>query len=201
MGMQPAISYNFGGKNFKRMYRIIRQTGIFTIILGLSLTIIAFIFKDALITAFINNADVISMGQIFVIAAVIVGPVYGIYQLSQTFLQATGKVTYAIFSSMLDKFLVFLPVLLFLDYKFGIYGIAFAHLSQTFLQATGKVTYAIFSSMLDKFLVFLPVLLFLDYKFGIYGIAFAHAVTMIFTLIITLFLALKWSKEIKRLYP
>lgn len=154
MGMQPAISYNFGGKNFKRMYRIIRQTGIFTIVLGLSLTIVAFIFKDALITAFINNADVISMGRVFVIAAVIVGPVYGIYQLSQTFLQATGK-----------------------------------------------VTYAIFSSMLDKFLVFLPVLLFLDYKFGIYGIAFAHAVTMIFTLIITLFLALKWSKEIKRLYP
>lgn len=150
MGMQPAISYNFGGKNLKRMYQIIRQTAIFTIILGFVLTILTFLFKDELITAFIDQTEVISMGRIFVAAAVIVGPVYGIYQLSQTFLQATGK-----------------------------------------------VSYAIFSSMLDKFLVFLPVLFLMNHKFGIYGIAFAHAVTMFFTLLITLFLALKWSREMQ----
>lgn len=150
MGMQPAISYNFGGKNYKRMYQIIKQTGIFTIVLGLVLTVITFIYKDALVAAFIDNRDVITMGQTFVIAAVIVGPVYGIYQLSQTFMQATGK-----------------------------------------------VTYAIFSSMLDKFLVYLPVLFIMNYKFGVYGIAFAHAATMIFTLLITLYLALKWSREIR----
>ena len=55
------------------------------------------------------------MGRIFVIAAVIVGPVYGIYQLSQTFMQATGIVSYAIFASTLDKFLVYIPVLFIMD--------------------------------------------------------------------------------------
>ena len=90
------------------------------------------------------------MCQVFVFAAVLVGPVYGIYQLSQTFMQATGK-----------------------------------------------VSYAIFSSMLDKFIVYLPVLYIMDHFYGVYGIAFAHAVTMIFTIIITLVLALKWSKKIK----
>lgn len=150
MGMQPAISYNYGSKNYKRMYHVIRQTGAFTIVLGIVLTIVTFVYKDALITAFIDNQEVIRMGQIFVIAAVIVGPVYGIYQLSQTFMQATGK-----------------------------------------------VNYAIFSSTLDKFLVYMPVLLIMNHRFGVYGIAFAHAVTMIFTLIIALFLALKWSKTIQ----
>lgn len=151
MGIQPAISYNFGSKNYKRMYYVIKQTGLFTMILGIFLTIITFFNKDALITAFIDNQDVISMGRIFVIAAVIVGPVYGIYQLSQTFMQATGK-----------------------------------------------VSYAIFSSTLDKFLIYMPVLFIMNHSFGIYGIAFAHAVTMVFTLLITLSLALKWSRTIKK---
>lgn len=151
MGIQPAISYNFGSKNYKRMYYVMKQTGLFTMILGIFLTIITFFNKDALITAFIDNQDVISMGRIFVIAAVIVGPVYGIYQLSQTFMQATGK-----------------------------------------------VSYAIFSSTLDKFLIYMPVLFIMNHSFGIYGIAFAHAVTMVFTLLITLSLALKWSRTIKK---
>ena len=150
MGMQPAISYNFGAKNYKRMYHVIRQTGIFTILLGLGLTILCYLYKDSLVAAFIDNEEIIAMGQVFVFAAVLVGPVYGIYQLSQTFMQATGK-----------------------------------------------VSYAIFSSMLDKFIVYLPVLYIMDHFYGVYGIAFAHAVTMIFTIIITLVLALKWSKKIK----
>ena len=132
------------------MYQVMKQTGIFTIVLGIILTLLTFFNKDTLITAFIDNREIISMGRIFVIAAVIVGPVYGIYQLSQTFMQATGK-----------------------------------------------VSYAIFASRLDKFLVYIPVLFIMDHKFGVYGIAFAHAVTMILTLIITLSLALRWSRHIK----
>ena len=85
MGMQPAISYNFGSKNYKRMYQVMKQTGLFTIVLGIILTVLTFFNKDALITAFIDDQDIISLGRVFVIAAVIVGPVYGIYQLSQTF--------------------------------------------------------------------------------------------------------------------
>lgn len=150
MGMQPAISYNYGAKDYKRMYTIIKDTGIFTILLGIFLTIVSYIFKDSIVSAFIDHEEVIAMGQIFVFAAVLVGPVYGIYQMSQTFLQATGKVSYAIAASTLDKFVVYLPVLY----------------------------------VMNKF-------------FGIYGIAFAHAVTMVFTLGITLVLAIKWSSSIK----
>lgn len=151
MGMQPAISYNYGAKDYSRMYKVIKETGIFTILLGVFLTIVSYIFKDSIVSAFIKHDEVIALGQIFVFAAVLVGPVYGIYQMSQTFLQATGK-----------------------------------------------VTYAIVASTLDKFVVYIPVLYIMNGYFGIYGIAFAHAVTMIFTLIITLILAIRWSREIKK---
>ena len=149
MGMQPAISFNFGAKNYTRMKSIIKSTGTFTVVLGLILTALVFIFKNSLVAAFIDDADVISIGQIFVLAGVIVGPVFGIYQLCQTSLQATGK-----------------------------------------------ASYAIFASLLDKGLIYIPVLIILNRIFGAYGVAFAHAVTMFFTIIITVLLTLKWFRSL-----
>ncbi|MCR5143738.1 MAG: MATE family efflux transporter [Lachnospiraceae bacterium] len=149
MGMQPAISYNFGAKNYKRMKSIVKSTGTFTIVLGLVLTAIIFVFKNSLVAAFIDDAEIISIGQTFVIASVIIGPVYGIYQLCQTFLQSTGKASFAIIASLLDKGLIYLPVVFILNNLYG------------------------------------P-----------YGIAFSHAVTMLFTIVVALFLALKWNKKL-----
>ncbi|MCR5544861.1 MAG: MATE family efflux transporter [Lachnospiraceae bacterium] len=146
MGIQPAISYNYGAKNYKRMYKVVFETGIFTLVLGSALAVIVFFVKDQVVAAFIDNAEVISYGRVFVLAAVVIAPFYAVYQMGQTFMQSTGK-----------------------------------------------ASYAIFASLLDKGLIFIPVMLVMDYLFGIYGIAFAHAVTMVFSLIVTLILTRKWS--------
>ena len=69
----------------------------------------------------------IRYGQIFVLANICVAPVYAVYQTFQTFLQATGKADYAIIVSLLDKGLVFLPVLAVMNRLYGAYGIAFSH--------------------------------------------------------------------------
>lgn len=126
MGIQPAISYNYGKRNRKRMYQIIRNTALFTVILGSVLTMICFITRNQIIASFLDNADVISRAQVMVIASLLTGPIYGLYQLCQTFLQGTGKASYATFVSILDKGLVFVPVLLIMNHFFGMYGIAFS---------------------------------------------------------------------------
>ena len=127
MGLQPAISYNYGSKNQKRLFELLRQLILFTVVLGIGLTAVIYFSKDMLIAAFIDNEEIIAYGRIFVLASVMVGPVYGLYQACQTFLQATGKVAYAIFASLLDKGLIYIPVLYLMNMKFGAYGIAFAH--------------------------------------------------------------------------
>ncbi|GFI66466.1 multidrug export protein MepA [Lachnospiraceae bacterium] len=132
MGLQPAISYNYGSGNLKRMREIIRNTAFFTATLGSLLTIVCFFARNAIITAFIDNTEVIAYGQIFVFASIIIGPFYGLYQLCQTFLQSTGKASYATFVALLDKGLFFLPLLFVLSRLFGLYGIIF----------TGAVTLA-----------------------------------------------------------
>ncbi len=127
LGLQPAISYCYGARNYRRMNALVKKNLAFSMSLGIALVTIVFVFKDQLIRAFIDNAEVIEIGQVFVLAAVAVGPLTSVYQMCMAFLQATGKVKYSIFTSLLDKGLVYVPVLLVMNHFFGAYGIAFSH--------------------------------------------------------------------------
>ncbi|MCM1026287.1 MAG: MATE family efflux transporter [Roseburia sp.] len=132
MGLQPAISYNYSAGNQARLKKILRSTALFTAGVGTVLSVLCFFARNFIIAAFIDNAEVIAYGQIFVFASIVIGPFYGIYQLCQTFLQSTGKASYATFVALLDKGLFYLPILFLLSRLFGLYGIIF----------TGAVTLA-----------------------------------------------------------
>ena len=125
MGIQPAISYNFAAGNSKRTRMILRNTGIFTVIVGTILTVACFFARNTIVAAFIDNDEVIAYGQIMVLASLVTGPFYGLYQLCQTFLQSTGKASYATLAALLDKGIYFIPILFLMDRLFGLYGIAF----------------------------------------------------------------------------
>ena len=64
--LQPAISYNFGAGNLKRMKQIIRSTAVFTVCLGTVLTILCYLGRSAIISAFVDNAEVFAYGRAFV---------------------------------------------------------------------------------------------------------------------------------------
>ena len=123
MGMQPAISYNFASGNKRRLNRIIRNTAFLTVAVGGVLSWGCFVFRDSILTFFIDNAEVLAIGRTALCIASVVGPVYGLYQLCATWLQATGKAGYATVASLLNKGLIFLPVLFVLHLFFGMYGI------------------------------------------------------------------------------
>lgn len=128
MGIQPAISYNYGAKSYKRMYRLVWQTGTFSTAVGIGIVCVVALTKNRLIAAFIDNEEVIQYGGTFVIAGLLSGCVFGIYQICQTFLQATGKVSFAVLLSLLEKGIVYLPVLFLMNAKYGPYGVAFSHI-------------------------------------------------------------------------
>lgn len=125
MGLQPVISYTYGNKNFQRMRAILKQIILTTVIIGTVLSLACFAARRAIIAAFIDNADVIRNGQIMIIASLLTGPFYGIYQTCQVYLQSTGQAAYATLTSVLDKGVYFLPILFILEHFFGMYGIAF----------------------------------------------------------------------------
>ncbi|MDE7351515.1 MAG: MATE family efflux transporter [Acetatifactor sp.] len=146
MGMQPAISFNYGSGNLKRMRNIIKNTGIFSVVVGTVLTVVCFFARNAIISAFIDNEEVIAYGQIMVYASICIGPFYGLYQLCQTFLQSTGKASYATLTALLDKGLFYLPVLFIMKSIFGLYGIVFTGaVTLVFSLAAGSILSLIWS--------------------------------------------------------
>ncbi len=151
MGLQPAISYNYSAGNLQRMRHIIRSTALFTFCLGSMITLLCYLGRNGILSAFIDNAEVIAYGQVFVFASIITGPFYGLYQLCQTFLQSTGKASYASLVALMDKGLFYLPLLFLLGKAFGLYGIIFTGAVTLFLSLTAGISFSlVWSRKIDK---------------------------------------------------
>ena len=125
MGLQPAVSYSCGSGELKRMYQIIRNLGIMTVIAGSLMTAGCLLGKGSLVAAFIKHEEVIALGEKMVVASMLMGPFYGLYQLCTTFLQSTGKASYATVVALLDKGLIYLPVLFGLNALSGLNGVIY----------------------------------------------------------------------------
>lgn len=143
MGMQPAISFNYAAGSLSRMKMIVKNTAIFTFIIGTVLSILCFFFRNPLIAAFIDNEEILAYGQVMVTASVITGPFYGFYQLCQSFLQSTGKASYATIVALMDKGLFFLPLLFVLNQMFGLYGIVFTGAATLFFSLAAGLLFSL----------------------------------------------------------
>ncbi len=135
IGMQPAISYNFSANNRERLIEILKKTTVLAIVTGAILSIVCLIFRDRLLLAFFNNDEVLSIGRVCLLATIIEGPVFALYQMCASYLQATGKAVWAVIASVLNKGLLYIPILYLLSVTLDMYGIIFAMLVTTILSA------------------------------------------------------------------
>ncbi len=126
MGIQPAIAYNYGAGNLKRMGAILKRTAVVTVAIGTILTAICFTFRNQIVAFFIDDKTLISYGQFMVIGGLVTGPVFGLYQLCTSFLQATGKVSYATLVSVLRQGIIYIPVIILMNTLFGLNGMIFS---------------------------------------------------------------------------
>ena len=141
MGMQPAISFNYGAGNKKRLTEILIKTTGLAVVAGTVLSALCLIFRDQLLNAFLNNPEVLQIGRVCLLAAVVIGPFYGFYQICTTYLQAAGKSRQAIIVSLLEKGIVYIPMLLLMNLMFGMYGIVFAATVTTVISAVAALIF------------------------------------------------------------
>lgn len=126
-GIQPAIGYNFGSKNLKRINEIVKTTAITTFTIGFVLTVLGRIFGDKIIAAFINDADVIEVGKTLIVGSLISGPIVGWSNLSINYLQAAQKAKIATLLSTLRQGIIFIPVLYLMHNMFGLMGVVYSN--------------------------------------------------------------------------
>ena len=126
MGIQPAMSYAYGRNDKKRLGEITLKTGLFALVLGCLMAAAALIFRGALVTAFLPDPKVLELGKLMMIGSVATVPVYAVYQLCSSYLQAVGKVSHATFTSLLRQGIVYIPVLYAMNALFQLNGMIFS---------------------------------------------------------------------------
>ena len=133
MGVQPAISYVYGCRDLKRLRRIVLGVGAVCVAVAALMSAAFFLFRESFVAAFSPDPEIISLGKTMMLGTLLAVPVDGVYHMCSTYLQATGKVGYATLCSLMQKGLVFLPVLLLMERGFGLDGIIFSNAVTTLL--------------------------------------------------------------------
>lgn len=126
VGIQPLIGYNYGARNKKRLMQVFWFTGICTVTLGGVLTAVMVAARQAVIQAFINDAEVISYGIRMVIALQLAGPVLGILFLCINTIQGMGKAIPSLVLTICRQGLIFIPSIYILNALFGLDGAIYA---------------------------------------------------------------------------
>ena len=142
MGMQPAISFNYGAKNRARLIEILQKTTGLAVVAGTALSLLCLALRDQLLNAFLNDPEVLAIGRVCLLASIVVGPFFGFYQICTTYLQASGKSKPAIIVSLLEKGLVYIPMLFLMKLTFGMYGVVFAAAVTTVVSAVAALRFS-----------------------------------------------------------
>ncbi len=133
MGVQPAISYVYGRRDLARLRKIVLGVGAVCVGVAALMSAAFFLFREQFVAAFSADAEIVSLGKTMMLGTLLAVPVEGVYHMCSTYLQATGKVSYATLTSLMQKGLVFLPVLLVMERVFGLFGIVFSNAVTTLL--------------------------------------------------------------------
>jgi putative MATE family efflux protein len=133
MGVQPAISYVYGCRDRARLRKIVFGVGAVCVGVAALMSAVFFLFREQFVAAFSSDAEIISLGKTMMLGTLLAVPVEGVYHMCSTFLQATGKVSFATLTSLMQKGLVFLPVLLLMERLFALDGIIFSNAVTTLI--------------------------------------------------------------------
>lgn len=141
MGMQPAISFNYSARNHKRLTEILIKTTALAVIAGTVLSALCLIFRDQLLNAFLDDPNVLGIGRVCLLASIVIGPFFGFYQICTTYLQAAGKSKQAIIVSLLEKGIIYIPLVFLMNALFNMYGIIFSATVTTVLSAVAALIF------------------------------------------------------------
>ena len=120
-GTQPIMGFNYGANNYKRMLQVLKA-GIL-VVSGTELFVMAVygIFAPQLIRIFTESEEVIQTGSKVLRTIMCILPFVGAISMSRTSFQAMGKPQYAFGITLVRQLILYVPLLLILNYflQFG----------------------------------------------------------------------------------
>lgn len=128
-GVQPLIGYCYGARNYDRMKKCLRFSMVCNVVIGTVMTLFYVVFKENVISMFINDAQVVELGVKILIALMSPGPIIGIMFVLNFAFQGMGKGFQSLILSIGRQGLIYIPLLFILNAVVGLDGIIWAQAS------------------------------------------------------------------------
>ncbi|MGN1201763.1 MAG: MATE family efflux transporter [Eubacterium sp.] len=150
-GIQPLVGYCYGAKNYTRMRKCLTFGICCNIIIGTVMMLFYLVFRENVISMFIDNREVIELGVKMITALMTSGPVIGIMFVLNFSFQGMGKGMQSLILSVGRQGLVYIPLLFILNKTVGLEGIIWAQAAADFFcVALSLVMYAIVMKDIKK---------------------------------------------------
>ncbi|MCM1285404.1 MAG: MATE family efflux transporter [Acetobacter sp.] len=131
-GVQPLIGYCYGAKNYTRMKSCMRFSILCNIIIGTAMMLFYLIFRETVISMFIDNKEVIDIGVKMLTALMSPGPVIGIMFVLNFAFQGMGKGIQSFILSVGRQGLIYIPLLFIMNRFIGLDGVVWCQAAADF---------------------------------------------------------------------
>lgn len=128
-GIMPLVSYNYAGKNTKRMKSAILYAMSIALVFMTATTVLFYAGAGVWITLFMKNEVIISYGTRFLKAFCLALPFLCVDFLAVGVFQACGYGKLALNFAILRKIVLEIPALLIWNYVYPMYGLAYAQVT------------------------------------------------------------------------
>ena len=153
-GLQPIIGYNYGAKQYDRMFKTLKTGSITAICITSFGFLLGVFFPDAIVSIFFPKGESFEMQQMASRALrliVAVFPIVGFQIVITNFFQSIGRARISIFLSITRQFIFLIPFLFVLPRYFALDGAWMAFPASDFLSTiVTAVTIVIFIRKFDK---------------------------------------------------
>jgi Na+-driven multidrug efflux pump len=125
LGVLPLLAYSFGKGDRSRLFSALRSSAVTVGAIALLTATAAFVFRDQLFSAFVDDSSVLAIGVTILTAQLVAMIANGFTGLITSLFQATGHALAATVMSVTQGVL-FIPVVLLGNLWFGLAGIIWA---------------------------------------------------------------------------
>lgn len=125
-GYQTFISYNFGAKNMERVKEATKVAVAWSLMGAAILSLLQIFFSSSIINAFSESQRVILKANSAMFAGSILFWTYGFQAMGVIYLLTTGKTMIGFLFSIARQGILFIPIIIILNYSFGEMGVYYA---------------------------------------------------------------------------
>lgn len=125
-GFQPIAGFNYGAKNIKRVWSVLKQSIIISTILCTIYSLVMYFAPGFMLSLLSRDSELILLGSSIIKVIIVMLPFVGLQVIGSTFFLAIGKVIPSFVLGLSRQIILLIPLLLILSRYYGIDGIWYA---------------------------------------------------------------------------